>query len=125
MSNEREQNSESTDLIFAGVSEFIAEAGRRTFQLAEATQELPINYRIAFGLEIIQLTSVEFRILLLLAGRPYHPFTRRQIAEGVNTAPLPVTEDDIDQYVQSLRQKLHGFRDYIQAVPYSGYRFKA
>lgn len=123
--SEHEPNSQSTDLIFAGFPEFIEAARRRTFRLPQAAPELPINYRLAFGMEVIQLNPVEFGILLMLAGRPYHPFTKRQIADAVSTPDAPVAEGDVDQHVQSLRQQLHGFRDYIQAVPYSGYRFKA
>ena len=36
-----------------------------------------------------------------------------------------VTEQTLDQHVQTLRQKLGLFSDYVQSVPYVGYRFKA
>lgn len=82
-------------------------------------------YRIGFGMEPIRLTPVECRILRFLATRPYHPFTRRRIADAVSTQGYPVTEASIDQRIASLREQLGFFHDYVQTVPHIGYRFKA
>ena len=59
------------------------------------------------------------------ASRPYHPFSRRQIAEAVTTEEQPVAEDSVDQYIASLRDQLGFFHDFVQTVPHMGYRFKA
>jgi DNA-binding response OmpR family regulator len=80
---------------------------------------------VALGREPIPLGLIEFRILLFLAGRPYHAFTRRSIADAVNSQRDPVTEDTIDRHVASLLEQLGAFHDYVQSVPYIGYRFKA
>jgi DNA-binding response OmpR family regulator len=101
--------------------------------LTEAThQSWPIrgdhfekSYRLALGREIIQLGIVEFRILLFLASRPYHAFMRRSIAEAVSTEQNPVREDTVDHHVASLLDQLGPFHDYVQSVPYIGYRFKS
>ena len=77
------------------------------------------------GREPIRLNSIEFRILAFLASRPYRAFTRRRIVEAVSTQHEPVTDSTLDQHITSLRDKLGFFRDYVQAVPYIGYRFKA
>jgi DNA-binding response OmpR family regulator len=79
---------------------------------------------LALGREPIQLGIVECRILLYLAGRPYYAFTRRNIADAVSTERHPVREDTVDTHVDSLIDQLGEFHDYIQAVPYVGYRFK-
>jgi DNA-binding winged helix-turn-helix (wHTH) protein len=34
-------------------------------------------------------------------------------------------EEDIDQHIASLRNQLGFFHDFVQTVPYVGYRFKA
>jgi DNA-binding response OmpR family regulator len=63
--------------------------------------------------------------LLFLASKPYHAFTRRNIADAVSTDQNPVVEDSVDQHIASLLDQLGAFHDYVQSVPYIGYRFKA
>jgi DNA-binding response OmpR family regulator len=74
--------------------------------------------------EAIPLELVEFRLLDFLSSQPYKAFTRRQIAEAISSPESRVSEDMIDGYVMSLRDKLGLFSDYVQSVPYVGYRFK-
>jgi DNA-binding response OmpR family regulator len=98
-------------------------------QFAEASAEHvtllpPRSYRQAFGGEPIQVGIVEFQIMLFLSRRPYHAFTRRQICEAIS-ADYKVAEDAVDSYVASLRNQLGVFHDFVQAVPYVGYRYKA
>lgn len=107
--------------MFADVEEFVQEAARRRGQFEQAG---PPFYRIALGREPIQLGDVQFRILLLLASKPYRPFAAQEIAAAVTTEQLPVTEATVDQHIASLREQLGFFRDYVQTVPYLGYRFK-
>ena len=85
----------------------------------------PASYREAFGNEPIRVGIVEFRIMFLLASRPYHAFSRRQISEAVSTEDSPLSEDLVDAYVAALRDQLGVFNDFVQTVPYVGYRFKA
>jgi DNA-binding response OmpR family regulator len=117
-----------------GKTDVVAITDLATLQQAAAHQrwpvsddpiERPLSYRLALGQEAIQLGIVEFRILLFLANRPYHAFTPRSIAEAVNSERNPVAEDTVDQHVASLLDQLGVFHDYVQAVPYIGYRFKA
>jgi DNA-binding response OmpR family regulator len=83
------------------------------------------SYRFAPGQETIELGNVEFRILLFLASRPYHAFTRQSIATAVSSQEDPVSEETVDRHIASLLDQLGMFHDYVQAVPYIGYRFKA
>jgi two-component system phosphate regulon response regulator PhoB len=85
----------------------------------------PASYRQALGDEPIRVGIVEFRIMRLLASRPYYAFTRQQIAGAVSTENRPLAEESVDAYVASLRNQLGVFHDYVQSVPYVGYRFKA
>lgn len=83
------------------------------------------GYRITLGYEPVVVGDVEFRILKFLASRPYKAFTPARIVAAVSTPQQPVTIESLRDYILSLRDKLGMFSDYIQSVPYVGYRFKA
>ena len=83
------------------------------------------SYEMKLGRTTIRLRPIEFRILRFLSARPYHPFTRRQIANAISTRRQPVTPEGLDKHVSRLRRALGFFHDYIQRVPYIGYRFRA
>jgi DNA-binding response OmpR family regulator len=91
----------------------------------EDHSERPHSYRLALGNEAIELGIIEFRILLLLASKPYHAFSRANIVAAVSSEEKPVEEDMVDRHVASLLEQLGAFHDYVQAVPHIGYRFKA
>jgi DNA-binding response OmpR family regulator len=85
----------------------------------------PWSYRAKVGRGTIRLSLVEFRILRLLASRPYRAFTRERIATAVSTEQHPVTVTTLAGHIASLRAQLGFYGDLIQSVPYVGYRFKA
>lgn len=85
----------------------------------------PASYRQAFGDEPIRVGIVEFHIMLFLAGRPYHAFTRRQIADALCAQRHPISEDMVDDHVATLRDQLGILHDFVQSVPRVGYRYKA
>ena len=82
-------------------------------------------FRVKMGREPVWLRAVEFRILTFLAATPYRAYTRRRIAAAVSTDRYPVCEETVDHHIGCLRDQLGFFRNYIQSVPYIGYRFKA
>ncbi len=85
-----------------------------------------LPYQIVLSGAPFRLTMIEFRIISVLSKRPYHPFTPEKIVEEVNrnqARPL-VDVDELPSHVRSLRDKLGFFHDYVQKVPYIGYRFK-
>ena len=96
---------------------------RRRFRSEEDTVD-PWSYWAKRGEGTLRLTPIEYRILRFLASRPNQALSRRRIAEAVSTAGLPVTVDMLGRYIHSLRGQLGFFSDYIQSVPYIGYRFK-
>ena len=83
------------------------------------------SYRETLGDEPIRVGIVEFRIMLFLASRPYHAFTRRQISDASSTEGHTVTEATVDFHIATLRDQLGVFHDFVQSVPQVGYRFKA
>jgi DNA-binding response OmpR family regulator len=115
----------SDDLSITDLPSLLEEAPRQTWPIKRDQVERPRSYRLILEQEPIHLGVVEFRILLYLAGRPYHAFTRRSIADAVSTEQNPVEEDSVDRHVASLLNQLGAFHDYVQSVPYIGYRFKA
>jgi two-component system phosphate regulon response regulator PhoB len=119
-----QDSSNAVTLQFSDFAEFVREAQRRKGQIEELHPPPPF-YRVALGLEPIVLGILEFRILMLLASKPYFPFSPHSIAAAATTEQQPVSEETVDQHIASLREQLGFFRDYVQSVPYLGYRFKA
>ncbi len=71
--------------------------------------------------QAVELTPMEFDILLLLARRPGQVFTARQIYEAVATDPFDAGWTGISSMVYKLRRKLGA--DIIETVRGHGYRF--
>src|SRR6478609_1892698 len=111
------------ELAITDLPALLAEAARQKWPIPASRSHRFSLYRLALGREPIELGIVEFRILLFLASRPYHAFTRRSIADAVSSEDHPVLEETVDRYVASLLDQLGVFHDYVQAVPYIGYRF--
>src|SRR4051794_15219300 len=76
--------SKTDDVAITDLTKLLQEAPRQIWPVKEQQAEHVASYRLALGNETIQLGIVEFRILLFLAGRPYHAFTRRNIADAVS-----------------------------------------
>ena len=83
-----------------------------------------LPYEIVLSGAPFRLSYVEYRLICLLASRPYYPFTPQQIISGVNRDDDLITEDSLAEHIRSLRDKLGFFYDYVQKVPFIGYRFK-
>ena len=92
-------------------------------EIDEVIVEVP-QFWYRLGREPIPLTLIEFRIIRFLANKPYRAFTPEDIAKGVTTEQNSVDRDSLESHIRSLRDKLGMFSDYIQSVPYIGYRFK-
>jgi len=83
------------------------------------------GYLVELSGQAIPLEPIEYLILTFLARKPYKAYTRRQIVEAIGSQAHPLTEESLDVHIASLRDKLGLFSDYVQSVPYVGYRFKA
>jgi len=97
---------------------------RRRFE-SESEIVGPWSYQAKRGLGTLRLTMVEYRIFDFLSRRPNQALSPSRIAQAVSTASHRVTEETLGRYVASLRGQLGFYSDYIQAVPYIGWRFKA
>ena len=72
--------------------------------------------------QAVDLTPMEFDILLLLARRPGQVFTARQIYEAVATDSFDASWTGISSMVYKLRRKLGA--DIIETVRGHGYRMR-
>jgi len=96
---------------------------RRRFESDRETVN-PWSYAAKRGRGTLRLALIEYRILSFLAARPNQALTRERIASAVTTTRHRVTAETLGRYIHSLRGQLGFYSDYIQSVPYIGYRFK-
>lgn len=76
------------------------------------------------GVEI-ELTALEFRLLVTLYDRRNRVQTRSTLLDDVWGIQADITTRTVDTHVKRLREKLEGARDYIETVRGVGYRFVA
>lgn len=82
------------------------------------------RHEVTFNGEPIDLTHLEFRILLTLAKKPGWVMTRYQIVDEARGEGVSVTDRSVDVHIVSLRKKLGEASDYIETVRGVGYKFK-
>ncbi len=80
--------------------------------------------RVFVAQEEIILTSTEFKILILLAQKPGHVFTREQFINNIQGENIFVTGRTIDTHIAGLRKKLAEAANMIETIRGIGYRFK-
>lgn len=73
----------------------------------------------------VELTVLEFRLLLTLFGRKNRVQTRATLLDDVWGIRAGVTVRTVDTHVKRLREKLGAARNYVETVRGVGYRFRA
>lgn len=73
--------------------------------------------------ENIDLTPIEFKLLVMLSKEPNTVHTRDQILNHVWGESIHVYGRSVDTHISKLRKKLGPKADYIESVHGSGYRF--
>ncbi|MGZ3722470.1 MAG: response regulator transcription factor [Bdellovibrionales bacterium] len=86
-------------------------------------QKVWIN-RSASDAEAVELTSLEFKLLLNFVRAPERVFTRDYLLTEVWGMNVSVTDRTVDTHVGHLRKKLAHSRTKIETVIGSGYRFQ-
>lgn len=71
----------------------------------------------------VELSALEFRLLLALFDRRNRVQSRSTLLDGVWGVSADVTTRTVDTHVKRLREKLGGARSYIETVRGVGYRF--
>lgn len=72
----------------------------------------------------VSLTSTEYKILLMLAEKPGHVFTRDQFINNIQGENVFVTGRTIDTHMAGLRKKIGPAANMIETIRGIGYRFK-
>ncbi len=72
----------------------------------------------------VEITAMEFRVLLFLARHPGRVFSRDEIMAQVYKDDVYVCDRNIDQIISRLRRKIGPCKDYIRSVYGSGYSFR-
>ena len=82
-------------------------------------------HRIWVASQEIELTALEFRLLVMLYDRKNRVQTRSTLLDEVWGIQADITTRTVDTHVKRLREKLESARDYIETVRGVGYRFVA
>jgi two-component system phosphate regulon response regulator PhoB len=80
-------------------------------------------HRVWVASEIVELTSLEFRLLLTLFDRKNRVQSRSTLLDNVWGLQTKISTRTVDAHVKRLREKLGEARDYIETVRGVGYRF--
>ena len=121
--------SDDEDAIFANTVTALASVANFSTVTASADAPLlfgslqidPQRRLVREAGQTVDLTPMEFDILLLLARRPGQVFTARQIYEAVAADSFDASWTGISSMVYKLRRKLGA--DIIETVRGHGYRF--
>jgi two-component system, OmpR family, phosphate regulon response regulator PhoB len=82
-------------------------------------------HRIWVDGQEIELTALEFRLLVTLYDRKDRVQTRSVLLDEVWGIQADITTRTVDTHVKRLREKLEAARDYVETVRGVGYRFVA
>jgi DNA-binding response OmpR family regulator len=83
-----------------------------------------LSHKIIIDGGEVPFTATEFKLLKLLASHPGRVFSRDEIIIRVLGDDSAVTERNIDVHVKMVRKKLGQYRDRIETVRGTGYRFR-
>ncbi len=82
-------------------------------------------HRVWVDEEEIELTALEFKLLITLFERRNRVQSRSELLDVVWGIRADVTTRTVDTHVKRLREKIKGARDYLETVRGVGYRFVA
>jgi two-component system phosphate regulon response regulator PhoB len=82
-------------------------------------------HRVWVDTQEIELTALEFKLLVTLYERRNRVQTRSALLDDVWGIQADITTRTVDTHVKRLREKLENARDYVETVRGVGYRFVA
>ena len=80
-------------------------------------------HRVWVDAQEIELTALEFKLLVTLYDRRNRVQTRSALLDDVWGIQADITTRTVDTHVKRLREKLEAARDYVETVRGVGYRF--
>jgi DNA-binding response OmpR family regulator len=72
----------------------------------------------------VDVTPIEFKILLKLAQNTNRIFSRQQILDSVWGTNVYIDDRSIDKHISAIRKKIDPYQKYIKTVSGVGYEFK-
>ncbi|NCN41531.1 response regulator transcription factor [bacterium] len=93
----------------------------KELELLKSKQQVFLYY--PSGQQVADLTSIEFKLMMLFAQRPEEVVLRDDILNEVWGEDVHVYSRSVDTHVSKLRKKLGDHSDLIQSVHGRGYRF--
>ena len=100
------------------------EKKQEVLKIGEKIEFFPKEYKVKVSGKEIELTSTEFRILLLLAKRKGWVFSRDQILDYLYEGDRIVFDRTVDVHVAHLREKLGKSGEYIKSIRGIGYKIE-
>jgi DNA-binding response OmpR family regulator len=100
-------------------------AAKQTTKRIKVGGDLVIDtekYEVTVGSKKIDLTSSEFRILVLLASKEGRVFTREQILDHLWGREKAVVDRTVDVHVRNIRDKLGKAAGHLKSVRGIGYK---
>lgn len=86
------------------------------------------NYEAILDGTRLDLTPIEFRLLVLLSSQPGRIFSRDQVLNGIYEDHRIVTDRAVDSHIKNLRKKLSAIRpdqEIIRSIYGVGYAFES
>lgn len=77
------------------------------------------------GNQKLNMTPIEFKLLLKLARSPGYVLSREQLIDSVWGDSVYIEDRSVDRHISSIRKKLGTCSSYIRTVPGLGYQFLA
>jgi DNA-binding response OmpR family regulator len=93
----------------------------KEIEISKGRQEVVIQEK-GIGRKL-DLTSLEFKILLYLASRPFEVIERDQMLNDIWGADIHVYQRSVDTHVSKLRKKLGAVAQIVESIHGSGYKF--
>ena len=90
----------------------------------EGLKILPDKFKVLIDDNPINLTSKEFKLLLLLTGSPGKVFSREEILNNVWENEYDVYDRTVDVHIKHLREKLKDYGKCIKTVRGIGYKWE-
>jgi DNA-binding response OmpR family regulator len=82
-----------------------------------------VSLQTAAGFEALDLTTLEFKLLLVFARAPDRVFSREYLLNEVWGSNVNITDRTVDTHVGHLRKKISNSKAKIDTVVGAGYRF--
>lgn len=97
---------------------------KKSLKIGEEIEIFPQEYKVKISGNEIELTSTEFKILLMLSKRKGWVFSRDQIIDYLYEGDRIVFDRTVDVHIAHLREKFGKLGDVIKSIRGIGYKIE-